>query len=386
MKEIFPGFYKKTDVEIKEIWSNGLIYFDANVLLNLYRYSDETKNTILNLIEKFKHKIWLPHQAALEYNRNRYEVISDQEKAYKDFISKIDQIKKDLQATSRPPFLSSRVNKSLNKVFENVNLEVEESISKYQNYQHTDPIYEKLSILFQNRITDPFDTEKLKDIYKDGNERYNNKIPPGYEDQKNKSGNRKFGDLILWKQIIEESKKQKLPAILVTDEKKIDWWWKIKDGRTIGPRQELVEEIYKEAKIGFHMYSSERFLSYGQDFLEEQVDQKALDEIKEIQKIDLSKPPRIRNRKIEEQAKFEMEAEQLYHLKRAYFDLKEQIEKLKNEIEIVQPDAYENLDAQEYLYNLQTQIGGLYGEQDEIKSSIDYLMSKRLGRNKKNKN
>ena len=118
MKELFPGYCKKSESEIKEIWKHGIISFDANVLLNLYRYSDSTRDTILALIQKFPSQIFLPHQAALEYNRNRYEVISDQEKAYGEFLDKISQIQKDLQSSNKPPFLSSNIDKELNSIFE----------------------------------------------------------------------------------------------------------------------------------------------------------------------------------------------------------------------------------------------------------------------------
>lgn len=53
MRELFPGYYRKTDAEIKKIWEEGVIVFDANVLLNLYRYSDATRKTLLELIHKF---------------------------------------------------------------------------------------------------------------------------------------------------------------------------------------------------------------------------------------------------------------------------------------------------------------------------------------------
>ena len=72
MKELFSGYYRKTEDDIKKIWEHGIIMFDTNVLLNLYRYSESTQNTILELIKRFSNQIYLPHQAALEYNRNRY--------------------------------------------------------------------------------------------------------------------------------------------------------------------------------------------------------------------------------------------------------------------------------------------------------------------------
>ena len=271
--------------------------FDTNVLLNLYRYSDSTQNVILDVIRKFSRQIYLPHQAALEYNRNRYEVIAEQEKAYNEFLDKISQIQKDLQSTSKPPFLTEKVDKELNTIFEKVGGEVKDSIQKYSDFLKHDPIYTFISDVFSNRITEPFNEEELKEIYKEGEERFKHRIPPGFEDEKNKEGNAKFGDLILWKQVINKAKELKKDVLLITDERKIDWWWKIKDGRVMGPRQELIEEIKRSANVNFHMYSSERFLSYGQSFLKEKISQQALQEIEAMKQAEIDELSRLESLK-----------------------------------------------------------------------------------------
>ena len=38
MKELFPGYFKETEGHLREIWDTSLFVFDANILLNLYRY------------------------------------------------------------------------------------------------------------------------------------------------------------------------------------------------------------------------------------------------------------------------------------------------------------------------------------------------------------
>ncbi len=259
MIDFFPGYIRKNETEIKNIFQNGIIMFDTNVLLNLYRYSKSTRETIVNLIGKFKSQIWLPHQAALEYNKNRYEVIADQEKTYKEFTEKIIQIQRDLQTTSKPPFLSEKVHEELNNVFGKVNSEVKESIKKYCDYLKNDPIYQELSELFENRITDSFNEKQLTEIFKEGEKRFKDKVPPGYEDEKNKTGNRKYGDLVLWKQVIAKAKELGKPVLLITDERKNDRWWKIKDGRNMGPRPEFFSDIKTYAKVVFLLYSSFSF-------------------------------------------------------------------------------------------------------------------------------
>ena len=373
MKELFPGYYRKTESEIKQIWQNGIIMFDTNVLLNLYRYSDSTRDTILDLISKFSNQIYLPHQAALEYNRNRYEVIAEQEKAYNEFLEKISQIQKDLQSTNKPPFLSTSVDKVLNSIFEKVGAEVKESIKKYCEYLKDDPIYNTLSKLFTNRITVSFTEEELQKIYKEGDERYKLKVPPGYEDEKTKEGNRKFGDLVLWKQVIDKAKELKKDVILITDERKTDWWWKIKDGRNMGPRQELIEEIKKEANVDFHMYSSERFLSYGQSLLKEKINQQALEEIQAMKKAELEELKRIKSH---ENRRFEIEIkakDEMNYLANKINVVTSKIFMLRQESEKIFKDSLRSDETSEYLHSIGIQNADLQEERTKLISRLESL-------------
>ena len=57
MKELFPGYFREDEREIKEIWDNCYFVFDANILLNLYRYSDTTRKDFLKVLEKVKERV-----------------------------------------------------------------------------------------------------------------------------------------------------------------------------------------------------------------------------------------------------------------------------------------------------------------------------------------
>jgi len=243
MKELFTGFYKKNEDEIKEIWQKGILVFDTNVILHLYRYSDATRNAVLDLMGKFSSQIHLPYQAAFEYNKNRCEAIAEQEKAYQDFLEKILQIKKEVQYTNKASFLTSELNKELQAVFAKANTELEDRLQTYTEYFQEDPIYDRIAELFKNRISERFSDAKLNQIYAEAEQRFKIKVPPGYQDGKSKEGFDKYGDLLLWKQIIGLAKLHKKTIILITDQEKEDWWWKIKDGRTLGPRYELEKSI-----------------------------------------------------------------------------------------------------------------------------------------------
>ncbi|MBQ0769086.1 MAG: hypothetical protein KBT58_07320 [Bizionia sp.] len=286
MKELYSGYSKKTEIELKELWENSLITFDTNVILNLYRYSDSTRIAILELIEKFEKQIFLTFQVGLEYNRNRYEIISEQENSHNVFLKKLKIIEDDLNSKDSPPFLSDNLHKSLSKVFNNVGKEVKEHIESFQKMSDNDQVFNKIDKLFNGKITEKFDEERIKQIYLEGKLRFDKKIPPGYEDQK-KPEEKRYGDLIFWLQILEKSKIEKKSIILISDERKEDWFWKLKNGKTIGPRQELIEEMKTFSGKNFHIYSSERFLNFGQMYLQENINDKAIQEIESIKRSDL---------------------------------------------------------------------------------------------------
>ena len=56
MRKLFPGHYTPSDEEFGKIWKDGLIIFDTNVLLDLYRYSENTVKALFDVMES-KHRI-----------------------------------------------------------------------------------------------------------------------------------------------------------------------------------------------------------------------------------------------------------------------------------------------------------------------------------------
>lgn len=167
---------------------------------------------------------------------------------------------------------------------------------------------------------------------------------------------------MLWKQIIEYAKRTKKPIIFITDERKINWWWKLKDGRNMGPRQELVEEIQNEANVSFHMYSSERFLTYGLSYLEEQVNKKTLEEIQEMTKSEIQKT--------KSEISLLSQSKNLDHelnvLASIIDDETETINKLKYHIEDLRPEIPNDPEIRTYIKNITIQLDDLVEERNGL--------------------
>src|SRR5262249_1713579 len=105
-----------------------------------------------------------------------------------------------------------------------------------------DALLETVTALFAGKVGPSYSTEQLQQIYSEGEARYARNTPPGYMDIKEKEGIERYGDLILWRQLLDYARLQRKPLIFITGDTKEDWWLS-NEGKTIGPRPELVQEI-----------------------------------------------------------------------------------------------------------------------------------------------
>jgi len=294
MKDAFSGYHRPNDAEFAELWEQCLFVLDSNTLLNLYRYSEQTRETFLGILEGIDERLWIPHQVALEYQDNRLDTIAVQTKLY-------DRIEEILQSTKEKlENLLGREHPSLDVV--GYRTKVEAAISELQDalqeqkenhpeLKKSDPIRERLTTLFKGQVGPAYAQAELSDLYRIGQERYAAQVPPGFKDEGKKTVKRygslvlqdKYGDLVLWRQTMDKAKDEEKPIIFVTDDAKEDWWW-ISQGETVGPRPELVTEMKVRSGVAFYMYSSNQFMTFARDYLkiDIEIEQDAVDEVQEV--------------------------------------------------------------------------------------------------------
>jgi len=395
MKSKFPGYFKLADKEINELWKNALFTLDANILLNLYRYSDETREEFLKILNKLKERIWIPHQSAQEFFNNRLGVISQQEKSYEETISSLNTIEKEFHNSRQHPFLSDKLLKKFTSLNKEICKQLEDNKEFHKKRITEDDILENIESLFDKKVGDEFTQEELQEICKEGELRFKNKVPPGYKDSSKSDStdlnSRKYGDFIVWKQIIQRSKKLKQGVVLLTDDRKEDWWVRFK-GKTISPRPELIKEFELETEQSFHMYQSDRFLEFARDFLNEKVDEKAIEEIRELRRLDERR--RMMNlRKEEEYMKYSQARESLMkeriNLEEELNYMHEKRNRLKNSID-EQYLILDNSDPSEFderqLSRLKHELKMFNSKSDEIRMRLMSLKEQehkeRIMRNK----
>jgi len=305
MKDVFHSFYPLSDEEYATLWKESLFVLDASFLCNLYRLPEKAQCELLVILSLLSNRLWVPYHAALEFQRNRLTVIADQKKKFTEVrklfsetrrgfradISKL-QLKKRHSLIDPDPLLAR-----FDTLFDSFEEELSEFEAKQLEVSDPDPLLEKLDELLDSKIgPSPGSQEEIDSINKEGKVRYASKIPPGYMDSAkgdDKEGShyeyggivyeRQYGDLVVWKQTLFEAKNRALAfLVFLTDDVKEDWWW-IVNGKKIGPRPELRDEISRIAGVTqFHIYNTEQFLRVSGKYLKVEVSEESIQAARDV--------------------------------------------------------------------------------------------------------
>lgn len=288
MKSLYTGYFRPSEDEFKKMWEESIFVFDTNVLLHFYRYSEDTQKELLSILENLKDRLWIPKKVIDEFIIQRLDVLNKQVNKYDPMVSSMDDILSKLENKREHPFINQETFEKLMDLLIIAKEELLENKEKLLSRAGKDEILEKLAELIEEKIGSGFSSEELEKIYIDGETRAKDKIPPGFEDVKEKkkdplnSNYRIYGDLVIWKEILTKSKNDKVGIIFVSDDKKEDWWLKLQ-GRTISPLPNLFQEFISETNgQSFYMYTVDKFVEYYGEFSKNPVSKEIIQETKEV--------------------------------------------------------------------------------------------------------
>lgn len=302
--DIFSKYYLSND-EVNNMLNHCVVVFDTSALLDLYYYSSTSRQKIFSDVFGFLSKrLWIPAQVYYEFLKNKGTVSAKPIQAYNQLIdndskhsdgghvkiirdtantfgaaelAKIkNQIKTLIEKTSssdKHPFIPKDNYDSINHAVEKIEKDVcdfKESTEQFVTLMK-DTVERSVSSLGQDASDDvqteiercfiigaEFDFNQMMRIAKEGAYRYQEQIPPGYKDGKEKIGLQKYGDLFVWKQIIDFAKTKKKDILLITNDVKEDWF----DKEQSAPRFELLKEFRTTTSKTFWSCDMKTFLYY----------------------------------------------------------------------------------------------------------------------------
>ncbi len=279
MKTTFVGWYAKSPEQLAALRDTALIVPDTNILLHLLRHSAEVRGQLMDVFVRKKASLWIPYQVGIEFQRRRLDVQQHALDAYDrigaDLTKFVNQAKDALNQYRAHPVIDIERELSALDVFQ---LDFQQRLAAVKGQHPTEEFntsFAKVTELFAGKVGAKPASERVAAIHKEGSDRYARKVPPGFEDSKKAAeGGDKFGDLVIWMEMMEKAKSDKRPVIFVTDDGKSDWWH-IHRGKKMGPHPSLIEEFLATTGQEFHIYDLLQFLRYeavaGTDFKEESV-------------------------------------------------------------------------------------------------------------------
>jgi len=262
---------------LEKIYSEAIIVLDTNSLLNLYRYSEETRNKYFEILMKVESRLYLTDHVCTEFYKNRYTLIANRTLFMEEIKELLDEYHGKLLNIIKNSSGSNKYNAALSilkhedELRTKIVAEIEQSSTNVKEYldsftqeidfkyiQGDDPILEKVITIIKDKISTEISIEEKEKIYKEGEERYKKQIPPGYKDIE-KGFPDKFGDLIIWKELQKLSKELDKDILFVSDDRKEDWVISFK-GMNLGPRKELIKEFNKSTARLFYSISTNEFI------------------------------------------------------------------------------------------------------------------------------
>ncbi|HDR9511801.1 TPA: DUF4935 domain-containing protein [Burkholderia cepacia] len=286
MKQVFPGHYRPTHQEIDRMWAEGTFVFDANALLNLYRYTDGTRETFIQTLEALASRVWIPYQVGLEFFQNRIQVMSTAISGYSKLRNELEKARAELgtilNGFRRHPGINvEEISKALDETFWGLKADLEKQENEHPDWiTGQDPVLERLTGVFEGRIGEKPEAAAYDSLIAKAKARFESSTPPGLRD-KEKGGIQQYGDAILWLEVLEKAATTKTAIIFVTDDVKDDWWQRV-GGKTIGPLPALRQELHDVANVPLHMYQCDQFMRYASAFLDQQLPESSIEEAKEI--------------------------------------------------------------------------------------------------------
>ncbi|MFG1656883.1 PIN domain-containing protein [Micromonospora chersina] len=279
----FESFLVPSEDDIRRAITQGLVVLDTNVLLEAYRFAPTARGQLFTVLRSLGDRLWIPHQVALEFHKNRLSVIASFDDSYNQALKAVDEFRATVEEVlgQKAAELANRVSLSererrslLTPITHGLNL-TQERLSRMRKRHGLepeslvdDPILQTLRAVFDGKVGPEMPADQRLQAIKEASRRAADKVPPGYKDFATKSDG--SGDYLVWAQTLEEAARRKNPLLFVTRDAKEDWFLRLR-GKTVCGRPELVAEARRVAGVQAIIMQTHTLLFHARSFLRPEI-------------------------------------------------------------------------------------------------------------------
>lgn len=283
------GYSPLTEERIKHVWEQGVFCLDANVLLDVYRYSEEGRPAFLQILQRLKYRLFVPARVAVEFARNRPKVISGHFEPNQMMRRKLNEMTDALNSRHKDHPDRDELLATLERMRDVERSSFGERETRQMALLSRDPILEQFMVIVGTEVGDPYPDDELK---KDYDRRQELKTPPfcvkdhgkGESVDETYGPDERTGDVAIWLEALAFCEAKKSPLIFVTGDMKENWWRHA--GERDVPQPALVQEFRKRIGHDVLFYRSERFLEAVPLQLGGEQSKKLVEEAKELERRD----------------------------------------------------------------------------------------------------
>jgi predicted nucleic acid-binding protein len=292
-------------------YSFGMIVLDTNVLLDLYRYTPEAREEILEALRRVADRLWMPYQVGLEFVRGRNKVIHDRtrllgavaqqvrqgfDQAWQDIASATAQVKQLLANHANDQEGQRELDELINQEsFRKLTAPwMKELITRAEEIKNSqdvqlgslvagpDRVLHQVAELYGDRIGEPpSNTDLERRVQKAARFRYPNRIPPGFADAAKGTDLAAAGDFLLWEEVVRQARGLPTPrrVLFVSGDAKEDWYEPSTPGRKKQPWPHLFEEMRRRAHAELLLVRPQDFFKDVREYLNADIAQSTVEEI-----------------------------------------------------------------------------------------------------------
>lgn len=292
----FETFRSPTEADYRDTMTTGIVVPDTNVLLDLYRYTEQARSALLSLFGLLGDQLWVPNQVLVEFWRNRHKTLRAPADAADNANEQLEEHHNKAVAVLRAwasrfalpdedfDELRELLASGFTAAAERVNGLVEAHAGRTEAYTDADPVVTALEKVLEGRAGTPLSDPDHKAAVIEGLRRVAEKIPPGYKDS-GKQGNDRAGDYLVWEQLVQEATRRACNVLLVTGDSKADDWWRKENGMPRAPRQELIDELSDRSGSRLFMLSPKDFTRLGSQILDLAVQDDLIEDIARVDRL-----------------------------------------------------------------------------------------------------
>ncbi|MFG1850814.1 PIN-like domain-containing protein [Actinomadura geliboluensis] len=274
LRDRFPAFFPPDDVQVKDFITTGMVAFDTNALLDVYRLNPQAREEYLAALRKLGDRLFVPHRVGQELMERRLTVIEECSTATDVLATELskpfDTITQLVRSFGNRRGLSAAQKAELEKLATEARDALTTKAREFYDFGMDldtslkgEAILAELVRLLDGKVGPP--VADPKKVEAEAKRRIENRVPPGFMDAK-KNPDRAIGDYLIWRQIMDRATEAKLSVVLVTNDQKPDW---VREdlGRKLGAHPDLVAEMMEECGLPFHLVSVQSFLVHAREYL-----------------------------------------------------------------------------------------------------------------------